>query len=218
MILNDINEYLNSLNLNNKPLSELFDKIKNFQNKHFIPLVSFEVASFLYMISSLQKPLNVLEIGFGSGASGIFILKGFPETKRFISLEKDKNRFERGLELLKNLKLENKIELIKADAFEYLIKNEETFDFIFLDAVKREYRDYLEPLKKILNYSGVLICDNILFNSRVVQEKPEKKYESGVKNLKQFNNELAEDIIFNTLFLNIGDGLSISIKNKESNV
>jgi predicted O-methyltransferase YrrM len=212
MITEDLTDYFFSLNIADKSLINLYEKIKNYDNKHFIPAVSLEVAFFLNWITFLKKPKKVLEIGFGSGTSSIFIHKGFPDITDFITLEKDNNRFIRGMELLKKERINKKINLIKIDAFEFLQNNEDSFDLIFLDAVKREYLNYLDLLKKILNSDGILICDNILFNGRVVQDKPEKKYLPGVSLLKKFNEKLSDDKKMKTFFLNIGDGLSLSVK------
>lgn len=212
MFADDLKNYFFSLNIVDKSLIELYEKTREFDDKYFIPAVSIEVAFFLNWIAFFKKPKKVLEIGFGSGVSSIFIYNGFPEINEFISLEKDNNRFVRGKELLKKQKKSEKINLLKIDAFEFLQNNKEFFDLIFLDAVKREYLIYLDLLKKFLNNNGILICDNILFNGRVVQDKLEEKYLNGVSYLKKFNKKLVDEKELETIFLNIGDGLSISVK------
>ena len=130
----------------------------------------------------------------------------------FISLERDNNRYQRGIKLLKKHKITT-INLIKKDAFDFLETNCQKFDFIFLDAVKRDYYDYLIPLKDILNQNGILICDNVLFGGKVLNEKNDDKYKDGVRLMRLFNKTIAEDQSLSTMFLPIGDGLSISIKN-----
>lgn len=203
-----ISEYLLELN-NNQELKEYYNDIINFEPGSFIPAVRFDAAIALNLFSRLKNPVNVLEIGFGSGASGLFINKNInPEL--FISLEKDIYRYNRGVKLLSKFK--SNITLLNEDAFVYLDKSNAIFDFVFLDSVKSEYINYINPIKKSLNQGGLLVTDNIIFSGRVVEENVEKKYQNGVKYLKLFNKTLSLDNDFITLFISTGDGLSISIK------
>ena len=203
--------YINFLNSNNLKLKDYYKEIINFENVHFIPAVTLETALFLKWISNLLQPKNILEIGFGNGVSSIFIFKGLDKIFNFFSLERDNNRYQRGLKLLKKYKI-NSIQLMKKDAFNFLKYTTQHFDLIFLDAVKSEYHKYIPLIKPILNLNGILICDNILFGGKVVSDKIDKKYENGVKYMKLFNKMISEDKDFNTFFLTIGDGVSISIK------
>ena len=203
--------YLSEKNSKDSEFVDLYKSIVSFNKIHFIPYVSYEIALFLRLMANLKQPKNILEIGFGSGVSSIFIKSGIKKTNKFITLELDKNRYNRGIELLKKFNISN-IELIYIDAFEYFKKSKIKFDYIFLDAVKRDYHKYIEPIKMILNKGGVFLTDNVLFGGRIVKESVEKKYENGVKFLKKFNEDLSNDKSFETLFLPIGDGISISIK------
>jgi len=209
-----ITDYLDNLNKNNL-FYDFYNEILSFENIHFIPAVRFETALFLYNTTFLNKPLTILEIGFGSGVSSFFINKGLIDSKimpnSFISLERDNNRFNRGKRLIEKYNYKN-IELLNIDAFYFLSQCKNGFDFIFLDAVKREYIQYLEKLKTILNKNGILICDNILFNGKIVEENISPKYKNGVTLLKEFNDTICKDKELNTFFYNIGDGLSLSIK------
>ncbi len=181
-------DYLNNLNSSDKYLNDYYEEITSFENAHIIPFVKIETAVFLNCISKFIQPKKVLEIGFGSGVSSLFIHRDLKDFKIFISLERDNNRFLRGKNILQKYKIEN-IDLIKVDAFEFLKTNNEQFDFIFLDAVKRDYIEYLSILKSILNKNGILICDNILFNGKVIEKNIEEKYMDGVSLLKQFNEK-----------------------------
>ena len=211
MDYNKIFSYINCLNSNNSKLKDYYNEIINFQKEHFIPAVTLETAIFLNWITNLLQPKNILEIGFGSGISSLFINMGLKKINNFISLEKDNNRYQRGINLLKKFK-NNSIKLKKIDAFEFFEQNNHKFNFIFLDAVKREYYKYILPIKSILNPNGILICDNILFGGKVVNQKIDKKYQDGVKYMQLFNKMISEDESLHTFFLTNQDGLSLSIK------
>lgn len=204
-------EYICELNQKNKDLYILYKEILNYKKDHFIPAVDFETALFLKFITSIIKPKRILEIGFGSGVSAIFTHMGNPGVETFISLERDENRFNRGIDLLKKYRINN-INIKNIDAFTYLKSMAPDFDFIFLDAQKRDYHQYLSHLKYIIKNQGIFICDNISFNGKVVESNLDKKYKDGVKYIKIFNKMIVEDNSFETIFIPIGDGISFSIR------
>ncbi|OHD08790.1 MAG: hypothetical protein A2086_03135 [Spirochaetes bacterium GWD1_27_9] len=202
--------YLQNLNENTQ-LKTFYDEVVGFENIYFIPAIRFDVALFLNLISFLKQPKNVLEIGFGSGVSALFIQKDLISQEIFITLERDKKRYERGTRLLK--KLENStLNLLNLDAFDFFKQNNNQFDLVFIDAVKKDYIDYFKIIKDRLNPNGIIICDNIFFNGKIIEENLPEKYEKGVALLKEFNQTLSNDKSFFTQFLPIGDGISISIK------
>ena len=206
-------EYISQLE--DKSYRRDYERIIAFQNEHFIPAVRFDTAMFLMQTAAMRQPKNVLEIGFGSGASSVFIRHGLQNVAGYLitTLERDNNRYVRGKALLEQLCIQD-IELVKCDAFDWLHNCDAEFDYIFLDAVKRDYIDYLPIIKKILGKNGILIVDNTFFNDKVLRpiDELEEKYRSGVGLLDQFNRTLAGDGDFVTMMYNIGDGMTIAIK------
>ena len=206
-------EYISQLE--DKSYRRDYERIIAFQNEHFIPAVRFDTAMFLMQTAAMRQPKNVLEIGFGSGASSVFIRHGLQNVAgyRITTLVRDNNRYVRGKALLEQLCIQD-IELVKCDAFDWLHNCDAEFDYIFLDAVKRDYIGYLPFIKKILGKNGILIVDNTFFNDKVLRpiDELEEKYRSGVGLLDQFNRTLAGDGDFVTMMYNIGDGMTIAIK------
>ncbi|HOV13174.1 MAG TPA: hypothetical protein PK771_02725 [Spirochaetota bacterium] len=207
----NIFNYLNLLNANQEEDKTFYDEIYNFENEGFIPAVRFDVALFLNFISTLKKPKNILEIGFGSGISALFIKKDLNDFENFITLEKDEKRYLRGKSLLNKFNINN-IDLTHENSFEFFKNNLVKFDLIFLDAEKTKYDQYILPIKSSLQDGGILITDNVIFNGRVVDKNVEKKYIKGTASIKNYNQMISCDKDFKTIFLNIGDGLSLSIK------
>lgn len=207
-----VHDYIDSLNTNNK-MASFYNQVLDFEMEHFIPAIRLDTALFLQQFVSFIEPDSILEIGFGSGMSALSIYHGLKMSHTFFSIERDPNRFHRGKRLLAHLNV-RRIELVHCDAFDFLESQDISYDFIFLDAVKRDYIDYLGHLKEALHTGGYLVCDNTLFNGKIVLSGNEldDKYKNGVSLLKQFNKTLAEDPDFETVFYNIGDGLSVSRK------
>ena len=205
-------EYIYNLNKNQSKLEERYNFIINYNPIGFIPAVRYEVALLLNIIASIKRPKDVLDIGFGSGASSIFIKDGCNDNSNIISLERDKNRFLRGEKLLEHLNI-SMLNIINDTALAFFENNKIKFDFVFLDSAKNEYVNLLPIIKNNLSKEGLLIVDNTLFNNKVVEdiEKIEKRHKNIVSTLKEFNHILSNDNDFKTIFLSIGDGVSISI-------
>ena len=210
--------YLDELNFSaNSKLADKYKEIIEYQFTHFIPAVRFDSALFLYQLALIKQPQNILEIGFGSGVSTYFIHKPLKSIKSFFTLEKDKARCERGFDVLKTFGMDN-VTLLQEDAFaflqDYRNKSLPQFDYIFLDAGKKDYITYLPIINELISNGGFLICDNTFFNGKVVSDENEltKSYAKSVPLLKEFNLELGKSDLYETSYFWIGDGMSLSIK------
>ena len=209
-------EYLNQFD--EQKYREFYQKIVDFQSVHFIPAVRFDSAMFLMQTVMMRHPKNVLEIGFGSGASSLFIRQGLHACGTdfvLTTLERDNNRFVRGQALFAEYDISD-VNLIKCDALDWIrsCDKDNSFDYIFLDAVKRDYIDYLPHIKRLLSKNGILIVDNTFFNDKVLLSKDEldPKYHNGVALLDKFNRTLASDNDFTTMMYDIGGGMTVAIK------
>lgn len=216
MDLDKIFSYMDLLNNNNDELLKYFNRIIDFEKTHFIPAVRFEMALFLRFLCGILQPKKILEIGFGAGVSTLFMDDLLKANDKFTTLERDINRCDRGWSLLKHFEKEH-IELIHQNAFDFLLNSTEKYDLIFLDGVKREYINYITPLKNAVTDDGIIICDNILFNGKVVDNELERRYKKGVELLRLFNWKISNDPELETMFLNVGDGLSLSYKLSKKN-
>ena len=85
------------------------------------------------------------------------------------------------------------------------------FDFVFIDAAKGEYLDYLRLIYPLIAPGGVLVVDNVLFRGWVVPGTDfAPKYDRMVGGLRQFLQDLCLDPNFSTTVLPFGDGVSVS--------
>lgn len=211
--------YINKLNA----LSIMFENEKYFTSQRRyekVPAVDSQTARLLYFIALMKKPSNILEIGFGSGFSAYSLYCGaLNNIRHFITYEHEKKRFTRGKKYIESKKIN--IEIIFDDFSEQSIKKLmekekiAAFDLVFIDGVKREYPVYFDQVKKIICRDSILMFDNILFNGKLLMlnKKKDGKNTEGAKILYSFNENLAKDKEFSTLFLPVGDGIAICIKN-----
>ena len=162
-------------------------------------------ANFLNMLIKINHAQNVLEIGTSNGYSGIWILKALEETGgKFTTIEFWEKRQRIARENFKkcsNVKAEAKIGsaiVVLEDLFEEIKnKKREKYDFIFIDANKKEYIEYFDLADKILENKGVIVADNIL---------------SHYEKVENYVNKLFSRNDYQSQILEIGAGMMISRK------
>ena len=128
------------------------------------------------------------------------------------TIERDEARY---MECLKNVKkcgMEKKINVVYQDALELNLSEELRYDLIFIDAAKGQYTKFFEKYKNYLNPGGVIITDNIHFHGYVGEsDKLDKgNLKSLVEKIESYVDFLKNNEEFDTVFKDIGDGLSIS--------
>ncbi len=216
----DISEYIGTLYKDSK-IDTFEESIINYALASEIPFLSKEKGRVLSMITRLKNPKKVLEIGLGSGYSTYIILRGINKSSKLISIDSNFFRVDAFYEnIFKKLPnhLQTKLQVYPLNAFyviEKLKEVEERFDMIFLDAGKRDYLEYLKNLVNLLNKGGVLVVDNITYLKQTFKEgdiKRSKNYLEGIKLTHQANIFMANLNNFETIFIPIGDGISISFK------
>ena len=93
---------------------------------------------------------------------------------------------------------------------------EGTFDLIFIDAAKAQYINFFEKFKNQLNENGVFISDNLSFHGMVDDLSLTRNYSTIklVKKIRKYIEFLKNNTEFSTEFYKVGDGISISRRNK----
>src|SRR5690625_7696068 len=98
--------------------------------------------NFIVSLIKLSQPINILEIGTAIGYSALSMHYGLPNA-HITTLERNEDMFNEATKNFAKYSLNDKIDLIKGDALETLpnlIKENKTYDFIFIDAAKGQYR------------------------------------------------------------------------------
>lgn len=188
--------------------------LKKYARDFQVPIIREETKDFLKLILSFKKCNKILEIGTAIGYSTILI-NNYTCGAEIDTIED----FEKRVVLAKeNLKNYENINLIPMDATIFLenIEDREIYDFIFLDAAKGQYINWLPKLKKILKKDGILLADNIFKDGEILESKflIKKRDRTIHKRMREFLYTIANDIDLDTQIFNIGDGISISRKIK----
>ena len=189
--------------------------LKKYASEEKVPIMQDEGIEFLTTFILKNQVENVLEVGTAIGYSAIMMCLASPRVK-VVTIERDEERYMEALKNIKNFNLEDRITPIFKDALD--VKLKEKFDLIFLDGAKGQNINFMEHFEDNLAKGGHFITDNINFHGYV--EKDEKEIKSKnlrglVKKIKAYKEYLINSDKYDTEFLNIGDGLSVTKRKKE---
>ena len=120
-----------------------------------------ENGQFLSILIQSIKAQNILEVGTSNGYSTIWLAAALKETGgKLITLEFDPKRAEEAQGHLREAGLDHIVEVRIGNALDEIPKCDTTFDLVFLDAEKDEYRRYLELALPSIRSGGLIVADD----------------------------------------------------------
>ena len=142
-------------------VSRLLAEIKG--NDKGMLAVSEEDGRFLRLMVGTSRATRALEIGGASGYSAIWIGMGLRETGgRLVTIEYDPQRAKELGANIRRAGLSDIVQVMSGDAFEQIPKTQGTFDFVFLDAWKRDYKRFFDLVYPRLDKGGLFIAHNVV--------------------------------------------------------
>lgn len=127
------------------------------------------------LLNTFVKMMNaksVLEIGTSNGYSGLWLAKALKETGgRLTTIEYYDKRQSIAIENFKKCGVMEVVRPLQGSACDVIEALDETekFDFVFIDANKREYVKYFELVKPHLTQKAMIVADNITSHAEKVQ-------------------------------------------------
>lgn len=164
---------------------------------------------FLYMITRMISPRNVLEIGTFTGYSSICMALALEGEGHIDTLEINDELEDLILEGFERAGVSGRVSLHIGDAVEFMRGQDgkKLYDLTFIDANKREYPDYYELALTLTRPGGFILADDVLWDGKVYAEQvPTDKQTSGIV---RFNDLAASDPRVETVILPVRHGLSI---------
>ena len=125
--------------------------------------VSEEDGRFLRLMIASSGAKRALEIGGASGYSAIWMGMGLRETGgRLVTIEYDAVRAKELTENVRRAGLSDIVQVLEGDAFAQIPKVQGTFDFVFLDAWKRDYKRFFDLVYPRLDKGGLFVAHNVV--------------------------------------------------------
>jgi caffeoyl-CoA O-methyltransferase len=125
--------------------------------------VSEEDGRFLRVMIGSTGAKRALEIGGASGYSAIWMGTALRETGgRLVTVEYDAVRAKELADNIGRAGLTDVVQVVAGDAFEQVPKLSGTFDFVFLDAWKKDYKRFFDLVYPRLDKGGLFIAHNVV--------------------------------------------------------
>lgn len=151
-------------------VSEILRQIEIQARKELLPIIGPEKGKVLAEMVKKYKPRRILEIGTLVGYSAILMADNLPENGEIITLEVSRPSFEMAKANIQKAGLEDKIKIIFGSALKIIPELDEKFDFVFIDAEKKEYLQYLKTVESKLSVRAVVVADNVGKFKKKVQD------------------------------------------------
>ncbi|CRZ33822.1 putative O-methyltransferase YrrM [Herbinix hemicellulosilytica] len=187
--------------------------------ENMVPIIRKEIQGVIRFLLTIKQPKRILEVGTAIGFSALFMSEYSPHDCKITTIEKVPMRL---VEARKNLKSEafphrNKIKLLEGEAMEILnnlANANETYDFIFLDAAKAQYLNFLPLLMKLLEKGGLLLSDNVLQDGTVINSRYSitRRDRTIHTRMREYLYTITHMDELETIILPIGDGITISYR------
>jgi caffeoyl-CoA O-methyltransferase len=160
--------------------------------------VSEEDGRFLRLMVASSRAVRALEIGGANGYSAIWIGLGLRETGgRLTTIEYDPVRAKSAAENIRRAGLADHVTVVAGDAFKEIPKLTGTFDFVFLDAWKRDYKRFYDTIFPRLTARGLFLAHNVV----------NKRSEMG-----DFLAAIQSPGVMTTIVAPSGEGMSVTYK------
>ncbi len=194
-----------------KELKENILAMEAYAAENNVPIIEKKSIVFIMKYIKEHNVESILEIGSAIGYSAILMASSSVKVQ-VTTIERDETRY---MECLKNVKkcgMEKRINVVYQDALELNLSEELKYDLIFIDAAKGQYIKFFEKYKNFLKPGGVIITDNLKFHGYVGESSKLDKgnLKSLVEKIEGYVEFLKNNKEFDTIFKDIGDGLSIS--------
>ena len=185
--------------------------------KEGIPIIRKGGERLIRFMLELKKPVNILEVGTATGFSALLMLEYIGKEAKITTIERMEERAAKAEENFKKYDKNGQITLIKGDALNVLselVVNVNEYDFIFMDAAKGQYINFFENIKKLLSHGGILVTDNMLQEGRLLDSRYTvvRRERTIHQRMREYVNVLAIDKELETMFLETGDGMAVSVK------
>ena len=204
-------DYINSLDKGNSPVCNAIEKEALADG---VPIIRKEMGNLLKVLLLLKRPQKILEVGTAVGYSSILMSENMPENCRITTIENYEKRIPVAKNNFKRAGKEEVITLLEGDAMDILKELDGTYDFIFMDAAKGQYINFLPELLRLMPAGGLLISDNVLQEGDIVESRygVTRRNRTIHTRMREYIYTLTHAEQLETSIVPIGDGITLSVK------
>lgn len=180
-----------------------------------IQLAPYE-GKILSQFIKMRNPQNVVEIGSLYGYSLSWILEGLEPGAKVWSVENSKDNFDKCISNIDIHNKRNQVQVVHSSGLDFLEnwEKDKQIDFLFIDADKGNYLNYLNLALPYLSKGAVVVGDNTFLFGHVLSDTPPEKYSKNTwMKMREFNSVIGGSTgEFSGMMLPTLQGMSIGIK------
>lgn len=191
-------------------MDELLRVMEEYAAMRTIPVIGRDSAALLAAAVADVRPQAILEIGTAIGYSTLLMAEQAPADAVITTIEVDADRAAAAEAFFRRSRHAGRIELLVGDAASVLPGLAGAYDFLFIDAAKAHYLEYLAKALDKLRPRAVVFADNVHFYGLVAAERPPRRMRTLVKRMRAYLEFVNSDPRFSTTIHPIGDGVAIS--------
>lgn len=195
---------------------DLCDEIEKRAREDRVPVIRAETAAFLKTMTAAVSPKAILEVGTAVGYSALLMAQASSGDCIITTIEKYEKRILKARENFRQAGMEERIILLEGDAGQILAGLTGSYDLIFMDAAKGQYIHWLPDVLRLLSPGGMLISDNVLQDNTILESRfaVERRDRTIHSRMREYLFQLKNLKDLTTSIIPIGDGVTVSVKNK----
>ncbi|XP_051507304.1 catechol O-methyltransferase domain-containing protein 1 [Myxocyprinus asiaticus] len=189
-------------------------RLKTMEDSKNLMMVAPEQAQFMANLVKLIQANKTIEIGMYTGYNALNMALVIPEHGRVVACEINEEYVKIAKPFFTEAGVEDKIDIRIKPAVETLDEllnagEAETYDFVFIDADKKNYDTYFEKSLQLVRKGGIVSIDNVLWGGRVINPAED---DLSSQTIDKLNKKLHKDNRIDLSMLTVGDGLTLAIK------
>lgn len=161
----------------------------------------------LHLLARSVSPSRIVEIGTLAGYSGVWLARALPANGQLFTLEMNPKHAALARQSFEQAGVADKVTLMEGPALESLNQLEGEYDFVFIDANKSGYADYLHWAIAHVRVGGMIAAHNALRGGRVTAPESDDD-----KAMAVFNQALAAEKTLASTIIAVGDGMAIGVR------
>lgn len=203
--------YINSLDKGN---GAFLEALEQEALDAYVPIIRKDMQTFLKTFLAIKKPKRILEVGTAVGFSALLMCEFGEPDVHITTIENYEKRIPVARANFARAGREEQITLLEGNAQIVLKDLEGPFDFIFMDAAKGQYINFLPDILRLLSDGGVLISDNVLQDGDIIESHfaVERRNRTIYKRMRDYLYTLTHHEQLITSVLPVGDGITLSVK------
>lgn len=199
------------------PLPDYLDQLEKYSIETNVPIIRKEMQTLMRFLLRMNRPCNVLEVGTAIGFSSLFMMENLPKESRITTIEKYEKRIPLAKENFAKYDQNKQITFLEGDATEVLKSLDGSYDFIFMDAAKGQYINFYPEIMRLLAPGGVLLSDNVMQDGDILESRyaVTRRNRTIYSRMRDYLYELTHSDSLETVILPVGDGVTISVKERQ---